>query len=151
MQITFDPSNEQDLTYLNLYLLALAQAKMQNAQPEVAQNTGSTATGPTLSPEGSGVSGAVAEAAAPAPVKEKKTKKSAPVAAEQDTSASEQPAAPATEQAKPTIDTVRAALQAFTASKGVPAGIELLQKFGAGRISELAEEHYTAFIEGCAA
>ena len=50
-----------------------------------------------------------------------------------------------------TLDDVRGALQAFTAQKGVPAGIELLKKFGAGRISELAQENYAAFVQACAA
>lgn len=48
-----------------------------------------------------------------------------------------------------TLDDVRAALQAFTADKGVPAGIELLKEFGAARISELKSEHYGAFIAKC--
>lgn len=49
------------------------------------------------------------------------------------------------------IDEVRAALQQYTAAKGVPAGIELLKKFSAGRISELAAEQYAAFVAECAA
>lgn len=52
---------------------------------------------------------------------------------------------------KLSLDEVRAALQTFTASKGVPAGIELLKKYGAGRISELEEANYAAFAADCAA
>jgi hypothetical protein len=47
---------------------------------------------------------------------------------------------PATEQpaASISIDDLRAALQGYTSAKGMPAGIELLKKFGCSRISELA-------------
>jgi hypothetical protein len=50
------------------------------------------------------------------------------------------PLPPATEQpsAPVSIDDLRAALQGFTSAKGMPAGIELLKKFGCSRISELA-------------
>jgi hypothetical protein len=50
-----------------------------------------------------------------------------------------------------TLDDVRAALQKFTSVSGIPAGIELLKKFGANRISELKAEDYAAFVEGCEA
>jgi hypothetical protein len=36
------------------------------------------------------------------------------------------------------IDDLRSALQAYTSAKGMPAGIDLLKKFGCSRISELA-------------
>lgn len=47
---------------------------------------------------------------------------------------------PATEQPAASISTddLRSALQGFTSAKGMPAGIELLKKFGCSRISELA-------------
>lgn len=48
------------------------------------------------------------------------------------------------------IDEVRAALQQYTAAKGVPAGIELLKEYGAGRISELSSSQYPLFVERCA-
>lgn len=162
MQITFDTTNPKDLEILN-QVLALALG--EKAQPAVAQNTGTTGAGLDLSPAASGVDGAGALGAPgadqPAPVIEKPKRvkkeaaapveKSAPAAAEQDTSASAQPAEAATAQAKTlTLDEVRAALQQFTASKGVPAGIELLKKYNAGRISELAEEHFAAFAAECA-
>jgi hypothetical protein len=47
---------------------------------------------------------------------------------------------PATEQSSApiSIDDLRAALQGFTSAQGMPAGIDLLKKFGCSRISELA-------------
>jgi len=62
-----------------------------------------------------------------------------------DASATAEPELPAL-----SIDEVRAALQQFTAVKGVPAGIELLKEFGAGRISELSFSQYPFFVERCA-
>lgn len=151
MQITFDTSNPQDLALINKII---AFAHGVEAQPQVAQNSGTTATGSTLSPEGSGVSGAVAEAAAPAPEKKPRAKKSVAVAepeATSETPAEPTPASDASSTDKPaSLDEVRAALQAFTAKSGVPAGIELLKKYNAARISELEEQHYGAFIADCA-
>lgn len=48
-----------------------------------------------------------------------------------------------------TLDDVRAKLQAFTGANGIDAGLALLQEFGAGRVSELKTEHYTAFTSKC--
>jgi hypothetical protein len=148
MQITFDTNNARDLAILEAFISTAMSAK-----PTVADNGGTTATGSTLSPEGSGVSGAEAQAASSAPATEKKepkAKKSAP------TKQAATEAAPSTSAASAdapalTLDEVRAALQQFTASKGVPAGIELLKKYNAGRISELAEENFAAFAAECAA
>lgn len=50
-----------------------------------------------------------------------------------------------------TLDDVRAALQKFTAAKGIPAGIELLGQFGAARVSEVKAEDFAAFVEKCGA
>lgn len=178
MQLTlaFDTDNKTDLTFLNK-ILDLASS-MQDAQPAVAQNTGTT--GPevsTLSSGASGVDEGAATAAAPVTEKAKRTRKPKEekpevvtgqewkAAAEQvekpvDTQAAEEPApleaAPAEAAAASpskvySLDEVRAALQQFTAAKGVPAGIELLKKFGAGRISELADTDYASFVAECAA
>lgn len=150
MQITFDTTNPSDLNLLAM--LFNAQPGLF-AQPEVA-NTGTTATGfNPLSPEGSGVSGeAETSTASPAPVKKTRAKKEAPTEASVpvEQSAGEPTAAVAEASTPITLDEVRAALQAFTASKGVPAGIEVLKKFSAGRISELDESNYGAFIQECA-
>lgn len=167
MQITFDTQDPQDMNILSK-LLAFAQVQ---AQPAVAQNTGIAASGDASSrPEGSDVSngvGEVADAADPTPAFEKaKRGRKAKVEVEAPepepiTSGDEwkmpQPAqapvaepAPAPAAPAPTLDQVRAALQQFTAEKGVPAGVELLKKFSAGRISELAEADYAAFVAECA-
>lgn len=155
MQITFDTTNPQDLEILDALFSNLKLPVNGKAQPAVAQNTGTTATGFTSPlPEGSGVSGAVAEAAAPTPEKKTRAKKSVATAGEVPTSstpAADTAASAASSTDKPlTLDEVRAALQAFTAAKGVPAGIELLKKYNAGRISELAEENFAAFVADCA-
>ena len=160
MQITFDTSNDNDLKILEAFM---GVALTQKAQPAVAQNTGTTVTArSSLSTEDSGVSGeAEQQAASPAP--EKKTrapKKSAtPVEASAGSEASkssdpvdvkqEKTAGQSTDK-KLTLDEVRAALQLFTSTNGVPAGIELLKKYGAGRVSELAEENFAAFVKECA-
>lgn len=170
MQITFDTRNPQDLEILSTLFknLDVLLQPEQSAQPEVAQNTGTTATGVDLSPEGSGVSGeAVPPSASPAPEKaprkpraKKEEVAAAPVEKQGATASSAQTAATEasagtsaqpSDEAKPlTLDEVRAALQQFTASKGVPAGIELLKKFNAGRISELEEGDYASFVAECA-
>ncbi len=61
-----------------------------------------------------------------------------------------QPQLDASEPATYTLDDIRDALQTYTAAKGVPAGVELLKKYGAVRSSELAEQHYASFIKECA-
>lgn len=154
MQITFDTDNAKDRT-LVAALLKLNLAPAGDAQPEVAQNTGSTATGSNPLPEGSGVTGEAASAtaaASSAPVKEKKPKKTATENVSKDEPKIDTSEAAVETSDKPlTLDEVRAALQTFTASKGVPAGIELLKEFGAGRVSELDAGKYANFVAKCAA
>lgn len=50
-----------------------------------------------------------------------------------------------------TIDQVRDALKGYTMKNDVKAGIALLAKFGAQRISELEPNQYAAFVVECAA
>lgn len=45
-----------------------------------------------------------------------------------------------------TLSDIREALQAYTSANSLEAGITLLRSFGAGRISELKEEDFAAFI-----
>lgn len=149
MQITFDTTNPSDLNLLAM--LFNAQPGLF-AQPEVA-NTGTTATGfNPLSPEGSGVSGeAETSTASPAPVKKTRAKKeAAPVVEPTPEVAEPEVVAEIANDNSYSLDDVRASLQAFTAAKGVPAGIEVLKKFNAGRISELDESNYAAFVQECA-
>lgn len=182
LTFTFDTNNKIDLSLLNKIIdLAQMLQPERDAQPEVAQNTGTTATGVDLSPEGSGVTGeAVPPSASPAPEKaprKPRAKKEEvapapevksgqewaavgkePEAAATGTEATQAAAssenatasATAADPATFTLDEVRSALQQFTAAKGVPAGIELLKKFNAGRISELAEGDYASFVAECA-
>lgn len=142
----------------------------QLAQPEVAQNTGSSEPVPPFTgdpagetPAASGESAAEDSppnaSAAPAvteqkrgrgrPRKETAQESPAPAVEEQ------APAEPAKESAQPiTIDDLRAALQVFTAKNGIEAGKALLEKHGAGRISEMAEQSEdakAAFIKECQA
>jgi len=157
MQITFDTTNPKDLQILEqLFANLNLPATSADAQPEVASNTGSTATGLTLSPEGSGVDESAAPAVAPVTEKPKRTRKAkeetAPVEenVSKETEKVDTSAEPVAASDKPlTLDEVRAALQSFTATKGVPAGIELLKDFGATRISELAAEKYNDFVVKC--
>ena len=146
----------------------------QLAQPEVAQNTGSSEPVPpfTGDPAGQPAGSAQqermesaapteppAEGAAPAvteqkrgrgrPRKETDQESTAPAVEEQ------APAEPATESAQPiTIDDLRAALQVFTAKNGIEAGMPLLAQYNARRISEMAEQPEdakAAFIKECQA
>lgn len=150
MQITFDTQNPNDLKLLNELLARFESPKnAANAQPEVA-NTGTAASELPPSAEGSSVSEPVAAEPAPAaPVKRSRMKPQIREEAEVVAEAAPEPA-PAPESKPVTLDEVRAALQAFTAAHGVPAGIELLKGFEAGRISELKPEQYGAFVKGCA-
>lgn len=63
--------------------------------------------------------------------------------------------APATEPTEPettlTVDDMRAALQSFSRKHGVPASVDLLKKFDASRISDLAPSKYTDFLKECGA
>lgn len=158
MQITFNTNDSSDRDILKVLFSNLnSLLPEQSAQPEVATNTGTTGSGLPLSPEASGVSEPVADPAPAAPVKKTRAKKEAVEQVEKpvDTESSANTAATeatAGTSAKPlTLDEVRAALQQYTASKGVPAGIELLKKFGAGRISELDADNYASFVAECAA
>lgn len=135
------------------------------AQPEVAQNTGSTEPAPPFTGDPAGQPESAAEdsppnaSAAPAvteqkrgrgrPRKETAQESTAPAVEEQ------APAEPATESAQPiTIDDLRAALQVFTAKNGIEAGMPLLAQYNARRISEMAEQPEdakAAFIKECQA
>lgn len=142
-------------------------------QPQVGDNSGTSASG-SLPSEGAGVSGEAAQAngaASPAPVIEKAKRGPKPKAKEDAAAQVGEPApSPAPASAQPsneispgsspsatpaadpalTLDDVRAKLQAFTAVKGIEAGIELLKTFDAGRISELPAARYAEFAGKCA-
>lgn len=137
----------------------------QLAQPEVAQNTGSSEPAEhdvgdlAGQPESAAEGAPPTSSAAPAvteqkrgrgrPRKETAQEPAAPAVEEQ------APAEPAQESAQPiTIDDLRAALQVFTAKNGIEAGMPLLAKYNARRISEMAEQveaDKAAFIKECQA
>jgi hypothetical protein len=176
MKLTIDidlntDSREQIAMVANLLNnVTNAARRPTSTQPQVVENSGSA--GPGLSGD-SAVSGEVAQgkvtpvdATSPTPVKEAKRRSKKEEAAAQvgepaaatatAGSTATQTLAPAdakqeneTGIATATLDDVRTALQAFTASKGVPAGIELLKEFGAARISELKADQFGAFILRC--
>ena len=63
--------------------------------------------------------------------------------------------APTTDSSAPatttlTLDDVRSALQGYTRKHSIEAGIELLKKFDAQRVSELPADKYTDFVKECA-
>lgn len=148
-----------------------ARRPSSGTQPQVVQNSGSIGQGFTLSPVDDAVVGVSIPAAeaepkdTPTPVKDAvrrtrvKKEEPAPVAEEPKAEPVTEAAAASTSEsadaakvpaAASTIDDVRAALQAYTAKHGVPAGIDLLKGFGAARISELKDADYAAFVEKCA-
>ena len=155
MQISFnfDTSIPSDVAALTSVLASLDRAMAQTAPTEVRSEPMPPAP---AAPE------PAAEAPAEKPKRGRKPKAEPAEPAEPDEVRSgeewvgaaqaetAEPAAPAEPPKAVSLDEVRAALQQFTAAKGVPAGIELLKKFNAGRISELAAEHYTAFVAECA-
>lgn len=140
MQITIDTCTPQDLRLMYDILRAIEAAK---TQPEVVDNTGSASTVLTLLTEGRALTGDVKtppplEPYLEPPLTEKRVRKSKVI----DT--------PIVEDIKElTLDQVRAALQLFTAEKGVPAGIDILKAFNAGRISELTPDRYNQFVNAC--
>lgn len=69
---------------------------------------------------------------------------SAPTTASSETATTSAPAAPSL-----SLDDIRAALQKYTQKHSIEAGIELLKKFGAQRVSELPAEKYAEFVGEC--
>ena len=82
------------------------------------------------------------DAAAPSGESQPQTSGSAP-------STEESTTAPAA-SASLTLDDVRAALMTYTKKHSMDAGVELLKKFGAQRISELPAEKFAEFVKEAA-
>lgn len=134
-----------------------------HAQPEVAQNTGSSEPVPLFTGDPAGEDAAAEgaptanEAAASAVTEQKRGRGRPRKEATQESTApaveEQAPAEPATESAQPiTIGQLRAALQTFTAKNGIEAGMPLLAKYNARRISEMVEQSEAdkaAFIKEC--
>ena len=133
------------------------------AQPEVAQNTGSSEPAPPFTGDLAGQPESAAEvsppttSAAPAVTEQKcgrgRPRKETPQESAVPAVDEQAPAEPAQESAQPiTIDDLRAALQVFTAKNGIEAGMPLLAKYNARRISEMVEQSEAdkaAFIKEC--
>lgn len=166
MQLTININNPAEIS---LAIQALGKLLPSDTlagaqpQPQVGENSGSVSTVTPFSTGAGTVTGAgavgvsAADQPAPALVKKVKARKE-PVVVE---------AAP--EEANPTfedvpelpeatpeaqaprgdlsLDDARDALKACTAKHGMDAGIALLKKFSAARISELAPSDYAAFIK----
>ena len=148
MNITFDTNNPKDLEFLDRFLAVVAPT----VAPAVAPYES-----PTLPCEGNGVGEEAEVDAAPATDKKRGRKPKEVVAVER----VKESASPVEPQSgtdavvsaphdKPlTLDDVRAALQQYTAVKGIVEGMRLLRKYDAGRVSELSADKYSAFIAEC--
>lgn len=153
MQITFDPTNPLERSYVESLLGNLAASNeaavhdTPQAQPVLAYKAGiadTVAVSSGLSDEdaGEGVAPPAALSGEPAKKRGRKPKAEAE-------SAAPAVAESATKDVLPDLDKVREALQRFTAKNGIGAGVDLLKDFGAARVSELAAGEYAAFIEKC--
>ena len=175
LEIDLQTLNPQQLGHvinaLDAYRASL-QGFTKHAQPEVAQNTGSSQSVVTHSADDAAVQpigGSRSEHKESAVTTAPPTAVTAPDVTEQkrgrgrprkeegkglaaNAVIEQAPAAPAQEAAPITIDDLRAALQVFTAKNGIEAGMPLLAKYNARRISEMAEqseEAKAAFIKEC--
>lgn len=107
--------------------------RKEQAQPEVADNTGSDAadfpSSEDSSPESSFAAGVTGE--------------------EGGATADETPlyASPA----PVTVERVREALKNVMETHGMPMCTEILKQFGAARVSELDPKHYANFVDACEA
>ena len=154
MQITFDTSNPSDLNVLYKLLAGLEQPIPAGVVAPVAESAAEPEPAPEVVAPKERKPRAKKEEVAPvseavAPTDETAGEASAAAASDPEPEATPEPQ-PVSDKSY-SIDEVRAALQQFTAANGVPGGIELLKKFGAGRISELAEGDYASFVQACAA
>lgn len=107
--------------------------RKENAQPEVASNTGSDVTALPSSEDPS---------------------TELPLAADVTGEEGEAPADETPLDASPapvTVETVREALKNVMETHGMPACTAILKQFGAARVSELKPEHYANFVDACEA
>ena len=158
MQITFDPYNTLERTFVNTLLASFSAGDVAavlhvppQAQPAVADNAGIVETSATSEAFDDDAGGGVAPPASTsgeAPKKRGRKPKAETVETVVQTVA--EVATPPQEEVLPTLDSVRAALQTFTVANGIEAGVGLLKQFGAARVSELAAGEYAAFIKACA-
>ena len=119
-------------------------ASVADAQPEVAENTGSDASDPSVLPFAEGV--AVDEDAGS--LGDPGEDQPASSSSENDDDVIVAPT-PAPGKTPVKIDEVRTALSAVNAKQGLEAARGLLAKFGAARISDLQETDYWGFLQAC--
>lgn len=140
-------------------LAALKHSAEPAVVQQVAEQVIGTGTGDTLEFS----SGSTADA----PKRRGRTPKEKPAASDEATNATNANAKPSghcaaatnatnadTEQQAPTLDTIRDALKAVQLKYGaddMAKPVAILQKFKAGRISEVKPEDYPAFIAACEA
>lgn len=148
MQITFNTESALDRRLIEVLLVSLST--QQDAQPEVA-NTGSAESVVASSDDHSADSGAVsvlslAEAASTVDPPKRKPKKHVEREVTLEQTIDE---APTYTYPPSDFDGVKKALGIYTQTKGFPAGVKLLSKYKAARISELAEDQYPQFVKDC--
>lgn len=164
MQITFDPFNQVEKSFVESLLGALTPGDdaatlhgSPRAQPVVADNDGIDEDGNSTRPGLVDDTGGRAEPpSAPSGDTSKKRGRKPKAAASTDDETVADSATKASETAPaadvlPTLDQVRDALQQYTVKNGITGGVELLKEFGAARVSELAAGDYASFIARCAA
>lgn len=164
MQITFDPFNQVEKSFVESLLGALTPGDdaatlhgSPRAQPVVAHNDGidgdGSSTGPGLVDDTGGRAEPPSAPSGDTPKKRgRKPKAAASIDDETvaDSATLAEEPAPAAD-VLPTLDQVRDALQQYTVKNGITGGVELLKEFGAARVSELAAGDFASFIARCAA
>lgn len=174
MQITFDPFNQVEKSFVESLLGALTPGDdaatlhgSPRAQPVVADNDGidedGSSTGPGLVDDTGGRAEPPSAPSGDTPKKRGRKPKAAEVMVSEKSVGknavfeevfAEQPPRPEPAPAAdvlPTLDQVRDALQQYTVKNGITGGVELLKEFGAARVSELAAGDFASFIARCAA
>lgn len=155
-QVNLDTSNHADSVTLDALLSSLERIKSFKAECEapVPSQPPAPSQPPVETPAQTASEAPSApsmEEAATTPAKRGRKPKNEPKTEPEAVQSEPEPVVVAEPEVKAlSIDEVRAALQQFTAAKGVPAGIDLLKEFGAGRISELSSGQYQVFVERCA-
>ncbi len=162
MQITFDPFNQVEKSFVESLLGALTAGDEAaalhaplSAQPVVAENDGIVGDGNSTRPGSDDDAGGRAEppSAPPGDTPKKRGRKpksaQAEVVVEGEAPVEATPEPAPAADVLPTLDQVRAALQAYTVKNGITGGIDLLKDFGAARVSDLAAGDYAAFITKC--
>jgi hypothetical protein len=162
MNITFDTNNPKDLEFLDKFLSVVAPTV--GAAVEIVQTS---APVPAPAPAPAQAPAPVAEPEVEAPAAKTEAPKRGRKAKAVETAVAEPEAAPQVDAelepefdneadqqsdyvAALSLDEVRSALQQYTAANGIVAGLTLLRKYNAGRVSELDAKDYAAFAAECA-